>query len=987
MANDGDYTYMILDKAVEDIHDYTNKITKNITIEKMFLSNNKFVEDEIAIQHYNEFENVDKINEKIDKKLYKMYMFIYSENGAKIKITIVAINNKVLEKKIASKTQIPNEKFLITLCNSNILYNKALKGIDIYNACDKNDINNNINKIVDHVSQPNSEFTDPIEEQPDYCNFDLYDYQKRTIKWMLNTEINKNYIYYNPNDEIIIGNIVYDTIKQCFTHVESRQKFIFSGGALTEEVGLGKTCETIIMSLKNQAKNINYIQEHKNIFSRATLILCPSHLVNQWESEFKKVIKKNYEVNVVCIFTKLQHDKYAYQDLLDADFVIIPFAFLNNKNFLNTFLTKITKSASYLTGVKSQYKYEDLQNLLDNLSENIKNNPIELFNKYPNPLLIHWHRIIIDEFHEIYTISKYAHMLKLIKHFRGNFKWCVTGTPFNKTTLCMTSMFNFVTNYVNDADNDILLNKQINDYLMNNFFRRNTKKSIKDEHELPPLKETAVLMNFSPTEWAVYNAYLANPNTDKRGVLMRQLCCHPGIADEIKSKISNCKTLHDIEKVMISHYHSQMVNSLNKVKYVDYKINCAKQKIKILTWKRQKYYLNKMNYRVKIDIGNDVSDNEKMKEFEKYFANDDDFMNTNILESEELSEDSDDGKELVIISDITQNKIIKLLGKKINDNIPVNILNLKKICENFINKKKECEIEYNGKKATYDYYNDVVERIKKTTQYVDSDSDEDSDDEERENCAICLGNIKGTDIGVTKCGHMFCYNCVKPYIAKKPKCPVCQKAVNIDELYVIVRELENKKNENINNKDELIKIIGTKLANLIFFVKQVDSHCIIFSQWDDLLKKVGKVLNDYGIKNVFCKGNIWQCAKAINNFNNDENTRVIMLSSKCSASGMNLTKAEYVILLDPVMGSYEDCRNTEWQAIGRAHRIGQKKQVKVTRFVINNTVEHDIYIENLKEIKKHVTNAKISTLTENDIKLNDTKLKEINKVISLQKST
>jgi hypothetical protein len=73
-----------------------------------------------------------------------------------------------------------------------------------------------------------------------------------------------------------------------------------------------------------------------------------------------------------------------------------------------------------------------------------------------------------------------------------------------------------------------------------------------------------------------------------------------------------------------------------------------------------------------------------------------------------------------------------------------------------------------------------------------------------------------------------------------------------------------------------------------------------------------------------------------------------MLSSESAASGTNLTKAEMVILLDPVYGTYEYRRNTEWQAIGRAYRTGQTKQVQVVRFIVKDTVEEKIYNLNKK---------------------------------------
>ena len=59
-----------------------------------------------------------------------------------------------------------------------------------------------------------------------------------------------------------------------------------------------------------------------------------------------------------------------------------------------------------------------------------------------------------------------------------------------------------------------------------------------------------------------------------------------------------------------------------------------------------------------------------------------------------------------------------------------------------------------------------------------------------------------------------------------------------------------------------------------------------------------------------------------------------MLSSDSTAAGTNLTKASQVIFIDPIYGDYKFRKDQEKQAIGRAHRLGQKSQIKVIRFII-----------------------------------------------------
>ncbi len=56
-----------------------------------------------------------------------------------------------------------------------------------------------------------------------------------------------------------------------------------------------------------------------------------------------------------------------------------------------------------------------------------------------------------------------------------------------------------------------------------------------------------------------------------------------------------------------------------------------------------------------------------------------------------------------------------------------------------------------------------------------------------------------------------------------------------------------------------------------------------------------------------------------------------------------------MILLDPVVGTKKEAQAVESQAIGRAHRQGQTNQVTIVRFIIRDTIEHDMYITNYLE--------------------------------------
>merc|ERR1719409_75017 len=72
-------------------------------------------------------------------------------------------------------------------------------------------------------------------------------------------------------------------------------------------------------------------------------------------------------------------------------------------------------------------------------------------------------------------------------------------------------------------------------------------------------------------------------------------------------------------------------------------------------------------------------------------------------------------------------------------------------------------------------------------------------------------------------------------------------------------------------------------------------------------------------------------------FNSDPNLRVILISLKAGGEGLNLQAASHVFLLDPWWNPA-----CELQAIQRAHRIGQTKEVKAVRLITTGTIEEKI---------------------------------------------
>jgi SWI/SNF-related matrix-associated actin-dependent regulator of chromatin subfamily A3 len=81
-----------------------------------------------------------------------------------------------------------------------------------------------------------------------------------------------------------------------------------------------------------------------------------------------------------------------------------------------------------------------------------------------------------------------------------------------------------------------------------------------------------------------------------------------------------------------------------------------------------------------------------------------------------------------------------------------------------------------------------------------------------------------------------------------------------------------------------------------------------------------------------------QREETVNNFNNDPEIKVLLISLKYGSLGLNLTVANQCFLMDPWWNpSIED------QAIDRIYRIGQTRPVSVFRFFIENIVEDRVF--------------------------------------------
>lgn len=143
-----------------------------------------------------------------------------------------------------------------------------------------------------------------------------------------------------------------------------------------------------------------------------------------------------------------------------------------------------------------------------------------------------------------------------------------------------------------------------------------------------------------------------------------------------------------------------------------------------------------------------------------------------------------------------------------------------------------------------------------------------------------------------------------------------------------------------------------KVAKLVELLQQFMSEghrTLIFSQFVMVLDILEMVLEREAIGYFRLDGTtkVSERQDLIDEFSADDNqTPVFMLSTKAGGAGINLAKANKVIVFDSGFNPQDDI-----QAENRAHRIGQEKEVEVVRLVSRGTVEEQIYAMGLTKLK------------------------------------
>ena len=211
-------------------------------------------------------------------------------------------------------------------------------------------------------------------------------------------------------------------------------------------------------------------------------------------------------------------------------------------------------------------------------------------------------------------------------------------------------------------------------------------------------------------------------------------------------------------------------------------------------------------------------------------------------------------------------------------------------------------------------------------------------------CPVCMDSFQGAELSVTRCGHVFCSECLRQCFlqAVTSPCPSCRRPLNPLKDYDEIGALSFK----LERDPATLNRYGTKIGCIVEQIQKIQSdgeRVLVFIQWRHLLAKIASALEAADVPCLYLKGNVAEQQLTINSFSSEVGVGTLLLALEDDDSGLNLTCANHAIFVHAMdVKDRQLAVACERQALGRIRRRGQNKDVHVYRFIMQDTIEETL---------------------------------------------
>lgn len=398
-----------------------------------------------------------KNDDKIDNSIFKFNVYINKQIYKSLHecLIICLIDLNKIYDLIKDGKQIPNRKLFFNILQ--IHYFNLFKKKDNLNF-----LNNITLKHYDVTQWDELNFSK-------YFNNMFYDYQKKNILWMLDNECNGkiNIKHYKKNIYNLHKNLYVDMFYNRFLFENEIDTLNFRGGILYDEPGLGKSLCSLAISELNKQVDFNSLFKLK---SEATLIITSNEMSSHWKFLINTFIKKKRKI--IPIISKRDFDKYTYNDIINADYVIFSINLIISKVFLDKI--KVYQNTSNV--------FNEIEHALDTIRIEMERNNNIINNNQIFPFIVYWKRIIFDKVIQRANDLNYSNIYNILYSFKSYYRWIIEDNikdfRYFKEIMSLLSNQNKEFN-----ENTISLNNNLNSFL-----RKNLTSNVKNQLKIKKIK-------------------------------------------------------------------------------------------------------------------------------------------------------------------------------------------------------------------------------------------------------------------------------------------------------------------------------------------------------------------------------------------------------------------------------------------------------------------------------------------------------------------